>query len=140
MAMEMRRTMMVRDFAVGNPSAHLSITESAFAHPAGQPQSLLGRKSCGTGDWRGFEQLRTFLGHGDVRLRGLLAMAMGMVDLTFPRSKTAKQKARAANQSWTKIARAPLTPICRLHTARPLSCSERVSRCVLGARYDDRSK
>lgn len=75
--------MMVRDFAVSNPSAHLSITESAFAHPAGQPQSLLGRKSYGTGDWRGLEQLHTFLGHGDVRLRGLLAMAMGMVDLTF---------------------------------------------------------
>ena len=120
--------MMVRDFAVGNPSAHLSIAESAFAHPAGQPQSLLGRKSCGTGDWRGFEQLHTFLGHGDVRLRGLLAMAMGMVDLTFPRSKTAKQKARAANQSWIRTARAPLSPMSRPHTASALSGSERVSR------------
>ena len=65
---------------------------------------------------------------------------MGMVDLTFPRSKTAKQKTWAANQSWIVSARAPLPPISCPHTASASSCSERVSRCVLGARYDDRIK
>lgn len=75
-----------------------------------------------------------------MRLRELLAKAMRMVDLTFPRSKTAKQKARAANQSWIRIARAPLPPMSCPHIAGALSCSERVSRCVPSARYDDRFK
>jgi hypothetical protein len=120
--------MMVRDFAVGNSSAQASVTKSVSGHLAGQPWNPSRAEK--SWNWRP-EGLRAaaYLSWPWRRaIAGVAGNGDGLVDVTFPRSKTAKQMAQAANQSWIRTARAPLPPMSRPHTASALSGSERVSR------------